>query len=95
MPRARKTEAVRLKELDILQSVVANPLVLYVAGFAAIELFQKWDIVGDVAGTGAEIALASVAVATALGPSLGALAPALADIQEPGVLDKIKGLLPG
>jgi len=85
MPRVRKSDAVRIKELEVLQAVVSNPLVLYVAGFTAIELLQKWDVVGNLAGSVAEVAMGSVAIATALGPSL------------PGILEAIPGIpaLPG
>jgi len=80
MPRRGKSDAVRIKELEVLQAVVSNPLVLYVAGFTAIELLQKWDVVGNVAGSVAEVAMGTVAVATAIGPSL------------PGILGAIPSL---
>jgi len=82
MPRVRKTEAVRLKELDILQSVIASPLVLFVASFSAIELMQNQGWVGQTAGSVAEVALGSVAVAQAVGPTLSSILPSL--IPAPG-----------
>jgi len=72
MPRARKTEAVRLKELEILQGVIASPLVLFVASFTAIELMQNQGWVGQTAGSVAQLGLGSIAVAQAIGPSLAA-----------------------
>lgn len=77
MPRARKTEAVRLKELEVLQSVIASPLVLFVASFTAIELMQNQGWVGQTAGSVAQIGLGSIAVAQAVGPSLASLVPSL------------------
>jgi len=82
MPRARKTEAVRLKELEILQEVIASPLVLFVASFTAIELMQTRGWVGQTAGSVAEVALGSIAVAQAVGPSLAPILPSL--IPSPG-----------
>jgi len=77
MPRARKTEAVRLKELEILQDVIASPLVLFVASFTAIELMQNQGWVGQTAGSFAEAGLGSIAVAQAVGPSLASILPGL------------------
>jgi len=77
MPRSRKTEAVRLKELDILQDVIASPLVLFVAAFTAIELFQNQGWVGQTAGSVAQVGLGSIAVAQAIGPSLSSILPGL------------------
>ena len=82
MPRARKTEAVRLKELEVLQEVIASPLVLFVASFTAIELMQTRGWVGQTAGSLAEVALGSIAVAQAAGPALAAALPSL--IPSPG-----------
>lgn len=70
MPRTKKSEAVRLKELDVLQGIIASPLVLFVASFAAIEALQKYGVVGNVAGSVAETGLGAIAVAQAIGPSL-------------------------
>jgi len=92
MPRARKTEAIKLKELEILQDIVASPLVLFVASFTAIELLQNQGWVGQTAGSVAEIALGSIAVAQAIGPSLAAIAPSL--IPSPGG-GGLTALLPG
>ena len=77
MPRARKTESVRLKELEVLQGIVASPLVLFVASFTAIELMQNRGWVGQTAGSVAEVALGSIAVAQAVGPSLATILPSL------------------
>jgi len=92
MPRARKTEAVRLKELELLQGVIASPLVLFVATFAAIEVMQNRGWVGQTAGSVAEVALGSIAVAQAVGPSLATILPSL--IPAPGGGGGIP-LLPG
>jgi len=77
MPRARKTEAVRLKELEILEQVIASPLVLFVASFTAIELMQNQGWVGQTAGSLAQVGLGSIAVAQAIGPSLASILPGL------------------
>jgi len=77
MPRARKTEAVRLKELEVLEAVIASPLVLFVASFTAIELLQNQGWVGQTAGSVAEVALGSIAVAQAIGPTLASILPGL------------------
>jgi len=82
MPRARKTEAVRLKELEVLQSIAASPLVLFVASFTAIELMQNQGWVGQTAGSVAQVGLGSIAVAQAVGPSLASILPSL--IPTPG-----------
>ncbi len=82
MPRARKTEAVRLKELEVLQGIIASPLVLFVASFTAIELMQTQGWVGQTAGSVAEVALGSIAIAQAVGPSLATILPSL--IPSPG-----------
>jgi len=82
MPRARKTEAIKLKELEILQEIVASPLILFVASFTAIELLQNRGWVGQTAGSVAELALGSIAVAQAVGPSLATILPSL--IPAPG-----------
>jgi len=92
MPRARKTEAVRLKELEILQEVIASPLVLFVASFTVIELMQKQGWVGQTAGSIAQVGLGSIAVAQAVGPSLASILPGL--IPSPGGGGGIP-LLPG
>ena len=92
MPRARKTEAVRLKELEILQEVVASPLILFVASFTAIELMQNQGWVGQTAGSVAQVGLGSIAVAQAIGPSLATILPSL--IPSPGGGGGIP-LLPG
>jgi len=91
MPRARKTEAIRLKELEILQDIVASPLVLFVASFTAIELMQHQGWVGQTAGSVAQVGLGSIAVAQAVGPSLATILPSL--IPSPG--GGITSLLPG
>jgi len=91
MPRARKTEAVRLKELEIWQDIVASPLVLFVASFTAIELLQNRGWVGQTAGSVAEVALGSIAIAQAVGPSLAPILPSL--IPAPG--GGITSLIPG
>jgi len=82
MPRSRKTEAIRLKELEILQEVIASPLVLFVASFTAIELMQNQGWVGQTAGSVAQVGLGSIAVAQAIGPSLATILPSL--IPSPG-----------
>jgi len=92
MPRARKTEAVRLKELEILQEVIASPLILFVASFTAIELMQNQGLVGQTAGSVAQLGLGSIAVAQAVGPSLATILPSL--ISSPGGGGGIP-LLPG
>jgi len=92
MPRARKTEAVRLKELEILQDVIASPLVLFVASFTAIELMQNQGWVGQTAGSVAQVGLGSIAVAQAIGPSLATILPSL--LPSPGGGGGIP-LLPG
>jgi len=92
MPRARKTEAIRLKELEVLQEIIASPLVLFVASFTAIELMQTQGWVGQTAGSVAQIALGSIAVAQAVGPSLATILPSL--IPSPGGGGGIP-LLPG
>jgi len=92
MPRARKTEAIRLKELEILQEVIASPLVLFVASFTAIELMQNQGWVGQTAGSVAQLGLGSIAVAQAIGPSLATILPSL--IPSPGGGGGIP-LLPG
>jgi len=92
MPRARKTEAVRLKELEILQDVIASPLILFVASFTAIELMQNQGWVGQTAGSVAQLGLGSIAVAQAIGPSLATILPSL--IPSPGGGGGIP-LLPG
>jgi len=92
MPRARKTEAVRLKELEVLQDIIASPLVLFVASFTAIELMQAQGWVGQTAGSVAEVALGTIAVAQAVGPSLAPILPSL--IPSPGGGGGIP-LLPG
>jgi len=92
MPRARKTEAIRLKELEILQEVIASPLVLFLGSFTAIELMQSRGWVGQTAGSVAEVALGSIAVAQAVGPSLATILPSL--IPAPGGGGGIP-LLPG
>ena len=92
MPRARKTEAVRLKELEILQEVIASPLILFVASFTAIELMQNQGWVGQTAGSVAQLGLGSIAVAQAMGPSLATILPSL--IPSPGGGGGIP-LLPG
>jgi len=84
MPRARKTEAVRLKELEVLQGIVASPLVLFVASFTMIELMQNQGWVGQTAGSFAEGALGSIAVAQAVGPSLASILPGLIPSPEGG-----------
>jgi len=91
MPRARKTEAVRLKELEILQEVIASPLVLFVASFTMIELMQNQGWVGQTSGSIAQIGLGSIAVAQAVGPSLAAVLPGLI----PGGGGGLASLLPG
>jgi len=68
MPRTRKSDAVKLKELELVQSVVTNPILLFVAGFTAIEVLQKYGLVGNVAGTFAEAALGPIAIAQAVAP---------------------------
>jgi len=92
VPRARKTEAVRLKELEILQDVIASPLILFVASFTAIELMQSQGWVGQTAGSVAQVGLGSIAVAQAIGPSLASILPSL--IPSPGGGGGIP-LLPG
>ena len=92
MPRARKTEAIRLKELEILQEVIASPLILFVASFTAIELMQNQGWVGQTAGSVAQLGLGSIAVAQAIGPSLASILPSL--IPSPGGGGGIP-LLPG
>jgi len=92
MPRARKTEAIRLKELEILQEVIASPLILFVASFTAIELMQNQGWVGQTAGSVAQLGLGSIAVAQAIGPSLATILPSL--IPSPGGGGGIP-LLPG
>ena len=82
MPRARKTEAIKLKELEILQDIVASPLILFVASFTAIELMQNQGWVGQTAGSVAQLGLGSIAVAQAVGPSLATILPSL--IPAPG-----------
>jgi len=77
VPRARKTEAVRLKELEVLQSIIASPLVLFVASFTAIELMQNQGWVGQTAGSVAQVGLGSIAVAQAIGPTLASILPGL------------------
>jgi len=77
MPRSRKTEAIRLKELEILQEVIASPLILFVASFTAIELMQNQGWVGETAGSVAQLGLGSIAVAQAIGPSLATILPSL------------------
>lgn len=77
MPRIRKTEAIRLKELEILGDVIASPLVLFVASFTAIELMQNQGWVGQTAGSVAQVGLGSIAVAQAIGPSLATILPSL------------------
>jgi len=91
MPRARKTEAIRLKELEILGDIVGSPLVLFVASFTAIELMQNQGWVGQTAGSVAEVALGSIAVAQAVGPSLASILPGLVSPGGGG----ISQLLPG
>jgi len=91
MPRVRKTEAIRLKELEILQDVIASPLVLFVASFTAIELMQNQGWVGQTAGSVAQIGLGSIAVAQAVGPSLASILPGLT----PGGVGALTALLPG
>jgi len=91
MPRARKTEAVRLKELEVLQAVIASPLVLFVASFTAIELLQNQGWVGQTAGSVAQIGLGSIAVAQAAGPALASILPGLL----PGGGGGLTSLLPG
>lgn len=95
MPRARKTEAVRLKELEILQEVIASPLVLFVASFTAIELLQNKGWVGQTAGSVAEVGLGTIAVAQALGPGLASLLPSLIPGDGGGIVGGIASLLPG
>jgi len=68
MPRTRKSDAVKLRELEVLQAVVTNPILVYVAGFTAIEVMQKAGIVGEVAGSVAEVGMAPIAVAFAFAP---------------------------
>jgi len=77
MPRARKTEAIRIKELEVLQEVIASPLVLFVASFTAIEVLQNLGWVGQTAGSVAQVGLGSIAVAQAIGPGLAAALPGL------------------
>jgi len=84
MPRAKKTEAVRLKELEVLESIVASPLILFVASFTAIELMQNQGWVGQTSGSIAQVGLGSIAVAQAVGPSLASILPGL--IPSPGQL---------
>jgi len=84
MPRARKTEAVRLKELEIFQSIVASPLILFVASFTAIELMQHRGWVGQTSGSIAQVGLGSIAVAQAVGPSLASILPGLIPPPESG-----------
>jgi len=90
MPRARKTEAIRLKELEVLQEVIASPLVLFVASFTAIEVMQNLGWVGETAGSVAQLGLGSIAVAQAVGPALSTLLPALVPALAPAA-----ALLPG
>jgi len=61
----------------VLEKIVASPLVLFVASFTAIEVLQNQGLVGQTAGSVAEIALGSIAVAQAIGPSLSAILPDL------------------
>jgi len=90
MPRARKTEAVRIKELEVLQEIIASPLVLFVASFTAIEVMQSQGWVGQTAGSVAEVALGSIAIAQAVGPSVASILPSLIPSSGGGI-----PLLPG
>jgi len=92
MPRMKKTEAVRIKELELLQEVIASPLILFVASFTAIELMQNQGWVGQTSGSIAQVGLGSIAVAQAIGPSLASILPGL--IPAPGGGGGIP-LLPG
>jgi len=77
MPRLRKSDAIRLKELEILQDIIASPLILFVASFTAIELMQGQGWVGETSGSIAQVGLGSIAVAQAIGPTLASILPGL------------------
>jgi len=92
MPRARKTEAVKLKELEVLEAIVASPLVLFVASFVAIELLQNQGLVGQTAGSVAQVGLGSIAVAQAVGPSLASILPGLIPAAPGGGIPLLPGI---
>ncbi len=80
----RRSDAVRLAELDVLRSVLGSPIFQFVAGFIALESAQKAEITGNVETGLAEVALAGIAGAQAIAP----LAPYLVT-SNPGASTKL------
>lgn len=85
----RKSDAVRLAELELLRAIVMSPAFSFVAGITALELLQKHEVIGNTEATVAEVALGGIVTAQAIAP----LAPFLTQATEAG-LDVLKTVGP-
>jgi len=84
---ARKSDAVRLAELELMRAIVTNPAFTFVVGIVALETLQKHEVIGNVEATAAELALGGIVAVQALSP----IAPVLLQGTAAG-LDMLRGL---
>lgn len=74
----KKTEAVRLAEIqaqkDLIDSIINNPMVIFVAGVTLLEFFERRGWGGAIMTPASQGALGSVCVARALAPLVKELA---------------------
>lgn len=80
----RKSDLVKLGELEVLKELVTDPLYSFLAGFLIIEFAQKNGWSGHVAGSVAQVAMGGIAYAKAISPLVQTLGPAANELSGPG-----------
>lgn len=76
MSRSRKSDAVKVAELELLKALLTNPAVTFVGGFILLETMQKNKVTGNAETSVAEVALGAISIGQALAP----LAPAATEL---------------
>lgn len=75
-----KTDLVQLAQLDLLNSIVNNPLYGFLLSYVTIELLQSQKLVGQTSGSLAEVALGGIAYAKAISPLVERIGPAATEM---------------
>ena len=76
----KPTDLVRLAQLDLVNNVVNNPMYAFLFSFVTIEILQSQKVVGNTAGSLAEVALGGIAYAKAISPLVERIGPAATEL---------------
>jgi len=78
--RRGNSDLVQIAQLEIAKEVITNPVFSFLLSFIAIEVLQSQKIVGNTAGSIAEVALGGIAYAKAISPLVERIGPAATEM---------------